>query len=93
MAPDNAGRAVVRGDHPECGVSEKKKEIRTKRWTAANSKRDRRGRPEKPLEELSPTYKERKINAERIIQLRTQGHGRAEAKAMVMAEKKQRNNK
>ena len=26
MAPDNAGRAVVRGDHPECGVSEKKKE-------------------------------------------------------------------
>ena len=65
------------------GIKESKKEIRMKHWQVSTQKRERRGRPEKPEEELSPGYRRLKQNKQLMWDLRQQGYTTAEARQTI----------
>ena len=73
----------------EKGIKERKTEIRTKHITFSTNKRERRGRPEKPDEELSPGYRKVKHNKQLLQVLRQQGYTTAEARQEIRIKNKQ----
>ena len=74
------------------GITNNKKEVRNKQWKQTTQKRARRGRPEKPLEELSPAYRDIKINQEHTRTLLSQGYNNIETKAIIKARVQDRKN-